>query len=127
MTGDGLIKKAKFVEALVGGADVGAAAVAAGRSERTGRRWLCEPDVRAVLSEALAGRLRALNARRVDLASDALDVLAEVLKGAAIAPYVRVAAAKAVLDAALRLSEFTDIEARIAEIERRIAAKGGLA
>ena len=115
------VKKRQFVDALISGSDLATACAAAGRSERTGYRWLADSDVRAVLSEAQTVRLRLLASRVVELASQGLDVLGEILDQPAAPAYVRVAAAKSAIDAALRIYEFVSLEDRIVAIEMALA------
>lgn len=118
-----IAKKARFVDGLVAGQNVADAAQAVGRSERTGWRWLHEPDVQAALSEAQSDRLRGLSARLMATAERGLDVVDELLASKEAADYVRLGAAKTAIDAMLRLYEFVDLAARVADLEQKLSEK----
>lgn len=114
------LRKKRFVETLLAGLDVEEAAVEVGRSPRTGRRWLRDPSIQKALSQAQAERLRLLSTAVMQVAGKGLGVLEEVLDDPAAPAYVRVAAAKAVLDCAMRLYEFANLSERIEALEEQL-------
>ena len=95
------------------------AAEAVGRCERTCARWLALPDVRARLSEAQAERFRVLGAMLAGKAAEAVGVLGTIMGDAQAPKSARVSAARGLLDVALRVAEFADLEQRLAALEAR--------
>ena len=99
-----------------------AAAKAAGVSESTLARWLREPTFAAAVREA---RRRALEQALGTLSAataEAVETLRACLGAEGEA--VRVRAAVAILEHAMRGAEVTDLEERIAALEAALEARG---
>ena len=77
------------------------------------------------LRRALDERLRLLTGRALGGADGALGVLRGVAEDGAQPAGSRVAAARALLDAALRLVETRDLAERVAALEDRVTAEQG--
>ena len=105
------------IVALIAQPTITSAASVAGVADVTLWRWLQRPDFvrayrdarRQVVEQAL-GEVQAAT-------SDAVRTLREVMTDAAAPPSSRVAAARAVLDTALRAVELMDLETRVADLE----------
>ena len=107
----------RFAAELAAGATVVDAAAAAGIALRTAHRRLEDPDfaarvreLRAVMVSTSLGRL----SNGMAAAADALNELVGTKS-----PAVRLRAARAVLEIAMRLREATEIEDRLAAVELR--------
>jgi hypothetical protein len=116
MAGTDLAKNI-LLERLLSGDGIADAALAVGRSERTVRRWLADAALQTRLSECQAERFKLLGAALVGQAQKAVGVLGAVLDDDKAPVYARVGAAKAVLDAALKVAELVELESRIAALE----------
>ena len=122
MSGSVRLKKGSFVLALVSGASVAEAAASVGRCERTGARWLASDDlVQTAIAEAQDSLLRELAMGCLGAARDSIGVLESVRDDPTTAPYVKVSAAKTLLDAGLRLAELVSLSARVSSIEQALA------
>ncbi len=103
----------------------GEAATAARVGERSLRRWLTLPAFRSALARA---RTRLLDEAVTTLVKGATRAAASLVSMAVTetrATPVRVAAARAVLDLALRATELGDIVARIEVLEAETAGRPG--
>lgn len=89
-----------FFDALLAGAHVENAAIAAGISVRTAYRRLADPAFRQRVEDARESLRASILSKLTDAASDAIDCLWELAREAE--PGVRVRAAKALLDSLLR-------------------------
>jgi len=112
-------KRQALALALAEGASVKDAAAACGVGTRTAYRWCAEdPDFRRLV-EALRQELFAQACGRLcKSAALAADTLGKLL--GARNQKVRLAAAKAVLQAAPKLREATDLSRRLDELEERL-------
>ncbi len=111
-----------LVSALASGATVEDAARRCGIDEKAVRRRLTDEKfrkrivaARAALTERTCGLLTAAGLA-------AAEALVELARGDG-PPAVRLAAAKAVLDAGLKLREVVDLEARVDDLERQLDAQ----
>jgi hypothetical protein len=118
-TVDGLTpKQHKALAALLSEPTVKAAAAKVGIGERTLHTWLREPAFDAAYTAArhdavgrAMGRLQHATGLAVDALVEVLDIRTPAHAG------VRVAAAKVILDYALRFRELDELENRIAALE----------
>ena len=114
----------RFAEILSAGGTMKVAAAALGKSERTLRRWRQRPAVRAELRERVAeGLARA----KLVLAAGTADAAAALVAMAANAEKpdsARIAAARGVLENAVRLGEMTDLDERLSDLEARLGVRG---
>ena len=107
---------AAFVAEVAVGTPIGEAARRAGMSERTGRRRMELPEVRAQVREARDRLLDAHLGRLTRLTDAALDTLTDLL--ACNNDPVRLGAARAVLEHRMRLEQQQDLSARVAALEQ---------
>ena len=108
----------KALDALVAGGDHTAAALAAGVSSRTLRRWLCEPAFVAALDEAQDQLLDAIVVDLVRATAGAVALLDRVVNDPEAKTALRLRAAQILLDSALRWRELRDVERRISVLEQ---------
>ena len=120
-------KRARFVRALVAGQDIRQAAATADVSERTGYRWLQEGPVQEALGKVLDAELSSLAAFTLGKSRDAARCLHVIMEDTETPAYVQVTAAKALLDAGLRLFELRTLSERLGRVEQRLAEIGGRA
>jgi hypothetical protein len=116
----GIRGNAALLTALASGQSVKSAARAAGVSERTAFRRVADPVFRQAVSQARAELL----ARAVGLLADSATEAAKTLRAllAAESEGVRVRAAVALLDAAMRGVELIDLAERLTALEKQAAA-----
>jgi hypothetical protein len=91
-----------------------------GVTERTGLRYLAQPQVKKALSHALDEVLAQATRRAVSAMAAALETL-ERIHGDEEAPHsTRVSAARSILTIAPRLTEVLDLAERVAELEAKL-------
>ena len=117
-------KRRRFLLALLAGEDIGQAAATAEVSERTAYRWLHAAEVQEALGRVLDAQLAALAASTLGKARDAASRLHVLMLAATTPDYVAVTAAKALLDAGLRLFELRTLAERLTRVERRLVELG---
>jgi hypothetical protein len=109
----------KFLTALIAAPSLGVAAGRVGLSERTASRYLADPDFqdayRAAQREALAVAMGKLSS----LTGAAVATLQALLTDDTVPPAVRLAAAKAILDTAVKWVDTADLQERLAALEAR--------
>ena len=113
-------RKQRFVSALLTHHTLAAAAAAAGVSERTAFRYVKDAAVRRALFEAQQELLRTAAQRALSEVTRALEVLAEIACSPAAPPPSRVAAAKAILEAATRLYDVASLSERVRLLEQKV-------
>ena len=118
-------KQQRAVAALVSEPTVGAAARAAGVGETTLHRWLRQPEfaeaLRAARNEAFGAALSSVQQAAVE----AVRTLRDVMAAPDTPPSSRVAAARSVLDTALKAHERQGLEERLAAVEEQLGAGDG--
>lgn len=114
--------QARAIAALLAAPTVEAAARQAGVGERTLRRWMRREDFREALHAAQEEALAMAVARLGAASGEAVDALCRNLRCGT--PAVEVQAARALLEAVLRLGEHLDLASRVEELERRLAGGG---
>lgn len=112
-------REQRFVEGILAGLSVQAAAEQAGISRKTGFRWLQRETVRQAIQEGKRERWTSLEHKLQRYADQALSVVVEVMNGNAGAA-TRLRAAIAVLDLVVKISEYTELEQRVTELENRL-------
>lgn len=126
MTGNGMRNEVtpaqrRAIAALLLEPNIGKAAERAAVGDRTLRRWLADDDAfRAALRTAQDQAVDAAVSRLAGASGDAADVLAGIAGAEGEKSAVRVSAARAVLDCALKLIELRDLSARVQKLEERI-------
>jgi len=86
-------------------------------SESTLRRWMQEPAFVDSYRQARERMLEAAINRVCSSASQAADVLLEISKSKGATSSSRVSAARAILEIAIKVQEFHELESRVAELE----------
>ena len=107
----------KLVLTLACGATAESAARECGVSARTVRRRLSDPSFRQQLQMLRADMLQRIAGALVAATSEAMRTLLELMKPA-VANNTRLGAARTVMENAMKLREFTEIEARLAALEQ---------
>lgn len=101
------------------------AATAIGVNGRTLRRWLTDPEFRAMLA-ALQSEVLGQAARRLaHLATIAIDALEALLCDEDVTPGVRAKAADLILSNTIKYSEAATMDDRITKLEHRVYIRGG--
>ena len=114
--GDRRNADAALIAALATGATREEAAVAAGVSERTVYRRCDDPEFTSRVEDAQQDLISRSTARLGAATGQAIETLVDLLD-AAQPPSVRLGAARAVLDSAMRWREAEEIELRLAALE----------
>ncbi|MGB9799624.1 MAG: terminase small subunit [Thermanaerothrix sp.] len=115
-------RQKRFLQALLTSKSAREAAQKAGIGEKTAYRWLRLPQVQSALAEAEGQILAETMRRLLGMAGGAADVLHDLLNNPRLLPTERLKVAQAVLDNLLRLRNVTTLEARLAELERKVEA-----
>jgi hypothetical protein len=110
---------ARLVEALARGVNQTEAARLSGVSVRTIARRLGDPEFRNQVDEFRAQMLESASGRLADLLDRSISTLARLMADDA-PPGVRLSAAKAAIEHAVRLREAFEIERRLRELENRL-------
>ncbi len=121
--GDRSKADAALIAALAGGSTAEGAATVAGVGVATVYRRLKEPVFRAQVDDARAALIAAAVARLGAASTRAVATLEGLL--AADSEPVRLGAARAILDAALKWREHEDLTERVAALEAHLAQDGG--
>ena len=121
MTKKVTLKQHLALGALLTEADVSKAADAAAVSRTTIYRWLKDPVFQNALSAAESEALAALSRKLVVLGGQAVFVLDDAMRDANTPVSSRIRAADIVLSRLLQLRELVQLDARVAEIEMRMA------
>ena len=117
------MKKNKKEEALAALLSTGTqkeAAKKAGISTRTLSAYLADPDFRKKYEEELAKITQSASVKLKKYMSEAVDVLHSTATDQETGATAKVAAARALLDYGLKVSEMEDLRDRLDQIEERI-------
>lgn len=114
--------QARAIVALLAASTVDAAAVAAGVSERSLRRWMQTPDFRYALAAAEDSLLDSAVRSAVGDLADNRRVLRAIRDDPDMPPSVRVRAALGMEDSLLRWRELRGLEARLLALEAAAVA-----
>ena len=125
MRKDAVARRQRIVELAADGLGPRAIAERLGVTDRTVREHLHDPAVGRELRRFQDERLRLLTGRALDGAGVALGVLRGVAEDGAQPAGARVTAAKALLEAALRLVETRDLAERVAALEAQVTTEQG--
>jgi predicted DNA-binding protein (UPF0251 family) len=117
-------RQEKAIIALLNEPTTKEAAEAAGVSEVTLWRWLQQADFRSSYMEARRLAVQRAIARTQAITSEAISTLREVMSDKSAKGSERIAAAKAILDYAMKGIELEDHEHRLEELEAKLAAVG---
>ena len=109
-----------LILALARGNTVRAAAKLSGFSERQAHRHAAEPSIKAQVAAVRAGLVNRSLGILSAATSDAAFAMKGLLKGKS--EPVRLAAARAILETAVKLRDSEELAARIEQLEQRFAA-----
>ena len=110
----------KIVAALLSSRTNAEAAKAVGLTETAFYNRLRNPELRAKLSEAKTRLLEGATVAAQGRMSEAVGVMADVMRNDAHGPQTRLNAAEAILRNAVKLTEIVDVERQITELENLI-------
>lgn len=113
-------KQQNTILALLTEPTIKAAAQKAGVGERTVHTWLDEPAFSKAYAKARREATRRAVARLQQYSDVAASTLLEVMATKTNHPSVRLAAAKTVLEMAIRAVELDDLQERVSVLERHI-------
>lgn len=111
-------KQAAVIAALLETRTVADAAEKTGTPTRTIYRWLLQEDFKAALQTAESGMIDEAVRRLLSMQQTALSALQLVMMSKDTPPSSRVAAARTVLDAMLKLRELRTVEERLTALEQ---------
>ena len=122
MTDNGALsrKQQRFIRALVTSKNIREAAGTARISERTAWRWLRLDSVQQAAGELQDAMLAEATRHAAGLLSEALDVLATIMRDGMNSATARVSAARTILESGLKYSELVTLAGRVAILESRI-------
>jgi hypothetical protein len=112
-----------LIAALLAESSVSAAAKAANCSRRTAHRWLEQPAFQAALRAARQGVVDGATRLIQSASGEAVAALRGILQDAAAPAYSRVAAARFLVDSALRIREMEELQDRIEVLEERLGQR----
>jgi transposase-like protein len=115
-------KREAAILALLSARSVEDAAHAADIPPRTLYRWLKQPEFANAYRKARHETFAQSTARICQMASAAVTTLGKIMVDSALPAASRVRAADSILSHAVRAMEIEDIDARLAELERRTHA-----
>lgn len=107
----------KILSALLSANTIGAAAAAAGVSERTVYARLADDDFRAEYERRRRATLENACKTLQSALTDAVEVLTSIMQDAENSPQSRITAARSVLEYGVKLTELTDLAARVEALE----------
>src|SRR2546423_15496705 len=116
-------RQEKAIIALLNQPTMKEAEEAAGVHEVTLWRWLQQPEFRKSYMEARRLAVQRAIARIQAVTTEAVETLREVMNDQSSKGSERIAAAKAILDYALKGIELEDHEQRLSELEAKLAEK----
>ena len=119
------VREIRFCDLLATGETSCQASKAVGVTDRTGRRWRLRPEIQAAVRSRLNDSVGAARSIMACGAARAATGLVAMADGSEPAESPRVSAARAVVEGATRLVEIEEIEARLAELEARLANQPG--
>jgi len=112
-------KKEMAVAGLLLKDSLPAAAEHAGISTNTLLRYLQDEDFQALYRQAKKEALRQAVSQLQSAAGEAVQVLRDVARDDTVSPSARVAAARTILDGAIKITELQDLEERLTELEKQ--------
>jgi uncharacterized protein with ATP-grasp and redox domains len=116
-------KQEQCIGALLVQSTLGDAAEATGIAESTLRRWLKQPTFQTAYRQARRDAVSQAIARLQQVTTTAVDTLEGVMKDSAAKEAAKVAAAKTVLELAIRGVELEDLDERLQALEEELAVQ----
>lgn len=117
------MKDERILSALIATRTVSEAAQAAGVSERTIYSRLADDAFRAEYEKRRRETLDHACKRLQMALTDAVEVLTSIMQDTETGPSQRITAARSVLEYGLKLTELTDLAARVKALEERQAER----
>ncbi len=111
-------KMEQAIAALLSHGSIEAAASAVGINANTLLRWMKEPEFDAALREARRIALSRAIGRMQDASGAAAATVLKIMLDPKVPAGIRLRAAEAVLEQAIKATEMEDLEDRVAELER---------
>ena len=118
-------KQNKALAALLTAPNKTEAAQAAGISPRTLRDYLADPAFQAEYKRAFAGLVEDATRQAQQSIAPALATLREIVESEDENAQARISAARSILEYSMKLTEQTDILARLEELEGQIGGEHG--
>ena len=115
-------RQERFLSALLTENSIADAAKLSNTAIRTAHRWLKEPPFQAAYRQARREGVAQATTRLQSVSADAVDALRAIVLSAESPAYSRVAAARVILDSALRAQELEDLSVRIETLELALTA-----
>lgn len=110
--------EAVFIAAVVAGETIESAAGKAHVSQTTAYRWLRSQGIREEVIRLRSEIIERVAARLTDVASVAVDKLHQLLDAESDA--IKLGAVRTILEQLLRIKDHTEIQSRLAELERNV-------
>lgn len=117
-------KQEDAIIALLTSPTIQAAAEATGIAYITLWRWMRIPEFNEQYREARLETVRQAVSRLSQIATEAVEVLREIMKDLESPPSSRVTAAKTILEGAFKGIELDDLAARIETLEKTLEERG---
>jgi hypothetical protein len=114
-------KQEQAIAALLLEPTLATAAMRCGVSEITVWRWLKRPEFQAAYREARRAAVNQAVAHLQQVCGEAVETLRAVMRDGEKPSSARVAAARSVLDLALKAIELDDLDVRLTALEQRLA------
>jgi hypothetical protein len=110
----------RLIQTLACGASIEGAARECGASSRTVHRRLADPEFRRRVQQIRSDMMQRIAGSLTAASTEAMRTLLELMKPT-VSPTIRLGAARTVLECAMRMNEFTELEDRVAEMEKEPA------
>ena len=120
-------RQERFLSALLTENSTSAAAKHANCATRTAHLWLKQPEFQAAYRQARRDGVARATSRLQAVSVDAVDALRSIVGNTEAPAYARVAAARVILDSALRAQEIEELDARIETLEQTLEARDAAA
>ena len=118
-------RQQKALAALLTSPSRAAAAEAAGITTRTLQNYLSDPVFRAAYRDAFGNMVEDATRQAQQAIAPALFTLLEIMEDREEAAQARISAARCILEYSMKLTETTDILARLDELEGQIGGEHG--
>lgn len=113
-------RQEQFLSALLTENSITTAAKRANCAHRTAQRWLKQPQFPEAYRQARREGVARATSRLQAVSAEAVETLRSILSQADAPAYSRVAAARVILDSALRAQELEELDVRIETLERAL-------
>lgn len=118
-------KKQKALLALLTSSTREKAAAIAGITAKTLRSYLADPEFQAEYRRAFSGLVEDATRQAQQAIEPALSTLREIVEDGDENAQARISAARCILEYSVKLTETTDVLARLGELEQQIGGEHG--